>query len=68
MDTRTGEVMPYAEMEYRMAHGVEPRHFKEVPYQRVRPKTGRNESCPCGSGKKFKKCCLNNPASKEEQC
>jgi hypothetical protein len=22
-------------------------------------KTGRNESCPCGSGKKFKKCCLN---------
>jgi len=19
--------------------------------------TGRNESCPCGSGKKFKKCC-----------
>lgn len=22
-------------------------------------KVGRNESCPCGSGKKFKKCCLN---------
>ena len=22
-------------------------------------KTGRNELCPCGSGKKFKKCCLN---------
>lgn len=21
-------------------------------------KTGRNEPCPCGSGKKFKKCCL----------
>ncbi|RCW49830.1 MULTISPECIES: SEC-C metal-binding domain-containing protein [unclassified Halanaerobium] len=21
---------------------------------------GRNESCPCGSGKKYKKCCLNN--------
>ena len=20
-------------------------------------KTGRNDSCPCGSGKKFKKCC-----------
>lgn len=20
-------------------------------------KTGRNEACPCGSGKKFKKCC-----------
>jgi len=21
--------------------------------------TGRNEPCPCGSGRKFKKCCLN---------
>ncbi|MBI1686910.1 UPF0149 family protein [Caulobacter hibisci] len=21
------------------------------------PKTGRNEACPCGSGRKFKKCC-----------
>ncbi|OYU13785.1 MAG: YecA family protein [Comamonadaceae bacterium PBBC1] len=25
--------------------------------QRLRAKVGRNESCPCGSGKKFKKCC-----------
>lgn len=22
---------------------------------------GRNDTCHCGSGKKFKKCCLNNP-------
>lgn len=22
---------------------------------------GRNEPCPCGSGKKFKKCCMNKP-------
>jgi hypothetical protein len=22
---------------------------------------GRNDPCPCGSGKKYKKCCLNNP-------
>jgi preprotein translocase subunit SecA len=22
------------------------------------PKVGRNDPCPCGSGKKFKKCCL----------
>jgi hypothetical protein len=22
------------------------------------PKTGRNDPCPCGSGRKFKKCCL----------
>ena len=25
--------------------------------QRISTKVGRNESCPCGSGKKFKKCC-----------
>ncbi len=24
---------------------------------RVDPKVGRNDSCPCGSGKKFKRCC-----------
>jgi tetratricopeptide (TPR) repeat protein len=24
-------------------------------------KTGRNEPCPCGSGKKYKKCCINAP-------
>ena len=22
------------------------------------PRTGRNDLCPCGSGKKFKKCCF----------
>ena len=26
-------------------------------YVRPEPKVGRNESCPCGSGKKYKKCC-----------
>ncbi|MGA2711913.1 MAG: DUF1186 domain-containing protein [Bryobacteraceae bacterium] len=25
--------------------------------KRTAPKTGRNEPCPCGSGKKYKKCC-----------
>ncbi len=27
------------------------------PYVREQPKIGRNEPCPCGSGKKYKKCC-----------
>lgn len=26
-------------------------------YTRPQPKIGRNEPCPCGSGKKYKKCC-----------
>ncbi|MEZ0574736.1 YchJ family protein [Halodesulfovibrio aestuarii] len=29
-------------------------------YRRETPKVGRNEPCPCGSGKKFKKCCGKN--------
>ena len=28
-----------------------------VPVVRDAPKVGRNDPCPCGSGKKFKKCC-----------
>ncbi|MBL8228057.1 MAG: SEC-C domain-containing protein [Bryobacterales bacterium] len=27
------------------------------PVQRIVKKVGRNEPCPCGSGKKYKKCC-----------
>lgn len=27
------------------------------------PSPGRNDPCPCGSGKKFKQCCLNRPAA-----
>jgi hypothetical protein len=27
------------------------------PYRREGPKVGRNDPCPCGSGRKFKKCC-----------
>ena len=27
------------------------------PVVRDEPKTGRNDPCPCGSGKKYKKCC-----------
>lgn len=28
------------------------------PIARTAPKVGRNDPCPCGSSKKFKKCCL----------
>ena len=30
---------------------------KQVPIEREAPKVGRNDPCPCGSGKKYKKCC-----------
>ena len=30
------------------------------PVKREDNKVGRNDPCPCGSGKKFKKCCGKN--------
>ncbi len=30
------------------------------PITRDEPKVGRNDPCPCGSGKKYKRCCLLN--------
>lgn len=30
---------------------------RKVTYQRKAPKAGRNDPCPCGSGKKYKRCC-----------
>jgi SEC-C motif-containing protein len=30
---------------------------KQQPVVREEPKVGRNDPCPCGSGKKYKKCC-----------
>ena len=42
-------------------------HF-EARYSNAAPKKrkiGRNEPCPCGSGKKYKKCCGRNPAMLE---
>jgi len=38
--------------------GGEGQFYKPVPYQRLKTKTGRNDPCPCMSGRKFKKCCL----------
>lgn len=34
------------------------------PIRSGKVKVGRNDLCPCGSGKKFKKCCLGDNGSK----
>lgn len=31
------------------------------------PKIGRNDPCPCGSGLKYKKCCLSKPAPEKNK-
>lgn len=47
-----------------VAHKTREKVLQEMP-ELVRhapvvsgPKTGRNDPCPCGSGKKYKKCCM----------
>ena len=35
-------------------------YVPQETYIRPEPKIGRNDPCPCGSGKKYKKCCLAN--------
>ena len=37
------------------------RKQREAKYFDIRrePKIQRNQTCPCGSGKKFKNCCIN---------
>jgi hypothetical protein len=35
------------------------RRYQSWPPRKIIPTPGRNTSCPCGSGKKYKKCCLN---------
>jgi uncharacterized protein YecA (UPF0149 family) len=65
MDTRDGTIVSEAYVE--ALSKMEKRFFKpmvvgptERQMARRPPKVGRNEPCPCGSGKKFKKCCLNS--------
>ncbi len=39
-------------------HFYEQRKQPSQPIVFDSPKVGRNDPCPCGSGKKYKKCCL----------
>ncbi len=38
-------------------HGHHHHHGPVEQFVRSGPKVGRNDPCPCGSGKKYKKCC-----------
>jgi len=64
MDTRTGHIISTEEALRRNAEAgtaecigmLVPPTVKQL--RRDPARVGRNEPCPCGSGKKFKKCCL----------
>ncbi len=43
-------------MVYHDHHVQEDKTAASLPYRRENDKVGRNDECPCGSGKKFKKC------------
>lgn len=44
---------PQRPSEMQLSHG----EVKRKPYVRKKKKIGRNDPCPCGSGKKYKHCC-----------
>jgi preprotein translocase subunit SecA len=39
-----------------LSHGDEPVVARTEPAKRGVDKVGRNDPCPCGSGKKYKRC------------
>lgn len=61
MDTRNGRI--YEKSVVDEMNEDDQQYMREfahhpTPEQRASGKVYRNDSCPCGSGRKFKKCCL----------
>jgi tetratricopeptide (TPR) repeat protein len=55
-DFKAGVYEVYAEAALELGKDLEPMARPAAPAKRL--KIGRNDPCPCGSGKKYKKCCL----------
>jgi len=57
-DAQRIEPRPVPQRQVVMSHGGAAVQSQPQPAQlrREAPKVGRNDVCPCGSGKKFKKC------------
>ena len=43
------------------------REHKQETVRRDHPKIGRNDPCPCGSGKKYKNCCMQKDLERERE-
>ena len=54
--TATSGVMPKSRVLEREER-PEAKGAPQAPFKRDTPKVGRNDLCPCGSGKKYKRCC-----------
>jgi len=55
-DFKAGVYEVYARAALNLGKDLEPMARPAAPAKKL--KIGRNDPCPCGSGKKFKKCCL----------
>ncbi|MCU0591500.1 MAG: SEC-C domain-containing protein [Desulfobacterales bacterium] len=55
-DFKAGVYEVYAEAALNLGKDLEPIARPTAPAKKL--KIGRNDPCPCGSGKKYKKCCL----------
>jgi uncharacterized protein YecA (UPF0149 family) len=51
--TNKEEMKEFIDLYNREPHAKPKRNNKTI----TKPKVGRNDPCPCGSGKKYKKCC-----------
>jgi uncharacterized protein YecA (UPF0149 family) len=66
MNTKNEEIAKPQEQDQKQenavhVHGPHCNHHEapSTPIMRQAPKVGRNDLCPCGSQKKYKKCCGN---------
>ncbi len=53
----SGAVRVHQDVDVRQREEVAEREKRQTTYQREGKKVGRNDPCPCGSGKKYKNCC-----------
>ena len=47
-----------ADFRFLLARGYPRKNALDLMEKGMIPETGRNDPCPCGSGKKYKNCCL----------
>jgi len=61
-DDDGSEGVLHEKSEFQLIDGVwyyaRPLRTGPAPVKAAHPKVGRNDPCPCGSGKKYKQCCL----------
>ena len=71
-DYKTGKIMDVFNRSEKLKNAlnnldkaIDNKHEKEMIEVLNQYKIGRNEPCPCGSGKKFKNCCINKEKYKK---